>query len=296
MPISEFLDVILEGGSRGDEAMYLLLHRRLLNQLRSRYEVFQRRLQDGFDDVLADFFLYLRDGKTGCNTVTYMSLRSIKSKEAFETWILNTFRNYLSVRAAKEGQHPYESLCPENIPAIGEHDALLTDERKLAVASTLIAYAHQSFPPRDRFIFLRSLLTLLNRQQAMPNDEMAEALGMSAVAYRVSLHRVRRNLAKVRLRLLQGENFKLDADHRQMSQCINDDFTQLYHILFTYYCQTIDTLARADAVKQLRQEYLNATGLALHEPEARYSIAPSISAFWTMLSHLLNWGTTQRQG
>ena len=280
--IPEFLDIVLAGGERADEAMYYLLHRRI--DLRSRYEMLQTRFLDDFDDIVDDFFLYLRDGKDGSGGDAYQSLRSINKRESFETWMLNTFRNYLTVRAAKEKRITLMASV-ESVDG-KEPDSLLTDEHKLAVASHLIAYAHQSFAPRERFILLRILLTLLNRQQAMPNDRVAQALGMSAISYRVAVHRIKVNFAKIRARLLCGEEVTLDAAHQLMSQCINDDFTHLYPSLFAYYCQSIESLSHADDVKQLRQEYLDATGLALHEIESRYSIIPSISSFWTMLSRV----------
>ena len=61
--------------------------------------------------------------------------------------------------------------------------------------------------PNDRFgfIFLRSLLTMLNKQQALPNDEMTSALGMTEISYCVSVLRMKCRLAKYRTLLLQGE-------------------------------------------------------------------------------------------
>jgi hypothetical protein len=72
-----------------------------------------------------------------------------------------------------------------------------------------------------------------------------------------------------------------------MTQHINDEFTQLYPTIGKYYVLSIDELKRADAVKRLRQEYYETTGRMLHEPEADYSLSPSISAFWTRLSRFL---------
>ena len=72
-----------------------------------------------------------------------------------------------------------------------------------------------------------------------------------------------------------------------MAQRINDDFTHLYPTLMLYYGQTLDTLNQAEAVKQLRQEFLAATGNMLHEAETLYAIAPSIASFWTRLSRFL---------
>ena len=284
--IPDFVDIILEGGERGDEAMYYLLHQRLERQLRGRFEVYQHQLLDDFEDVVEDFFLYLREGKSGWSKTPYQSLRRIRKKESFESWMLNTFRNYLTVRAETENQLASTSLQEENV-VTDKTSSLLTDERKLIVAANLIAYAHQTLYPRDRFIFLRTLLTILNKQQALPNGEMASALGMSALAYRVCVHRLKGKLSYIRTCLLRNDMLPLDDLHRQMAQHINSDFTHLYPTIGRYYVLSIDDLKCANAVKRLRQEYYEATGQMLHESESVYSLAPKISAFWTRLSKFL---------
>ena len=300
LEVLEFVDIILAGGEQADEAMYYLLHERLNKQLQKKFEVYQHQLMDDFEDVVEDFFLYLREGKDGRSRTPYQSIHRIQKKESFESWMLSTFRNYLTVRADKEGKMsfitpPSSDYCsPSKLEGVVEdrgrmpvNENLLTDERKLAIASHLIAFAHQVFYPRSRFIFLRSLLTMLNKQQALPNEEMAKALGMTDISYRVSVHRMKCRLAKYRTLLLQGEKLTLDDPHQQMAQRIHDDFAHLYPTLMLYYGQTLDTLNRADAVKQLRQEYLAATGTLLHEPELPYALAPSISSFWTRLERFL---------
>lgn len=285
--IPDFVDIILAGGERADEAMYYLLHERLNKQLKGKFVVYQHQLMDEFEDVVEDFFLYLREGKDGRSRTPYQSLQRIQKREAFESWMLSTFRNYLTVRADKEGQMTYTGLSVEIITDVNEPSSSLTDERKLAIVSHLIAFAHQVFYPHSRFIFLRSLLTILNKQQALPNEEMAKALGMTELSYRVSVHRMKCRLAKYHTLLLQGERLALDDSHQQMAQRINDDFDHLYPTLMLYYGQTLDTLKHADAVKQLRQEYLDATGTLLHESDSLYALAPSFSSFWTSLKHFL---------
>lgn len=285
--IPAFVDIILEGGERGDEAMYYLLHQRLERQLRGRFEVYQHQLLDDFEDVVEDFFLYLREGKSGWSKTPYQSLRRIRKKESFESWMLNTFRNYLTVRAETENQLASTSLQEENVSVTDKTSSLLTDERKLIVAANLIAYAHQTLYPRDRFVFLRTLLTILNKQQALPNGEMASALGMSVLAYRVCVHRLKGKLSYIRTCLLRNDMLPLDDLHRQMAQHINSDFTHLYPTIGRYYVLSIDDLKCANAVKRLRQEYYEATGQMLHESESVYSLAPKISAFWTRLSKFL---------
>lgn len=285
--IPDFVDIILEGSERGDEAMYYLLHQRLERKLKARFEVYQHQLLDDFEDVVEDFFLYLREGKSGWSKTPYQSLRRIRKKEAFEAWMLNTFRNYLTMRAEAEKQMITKNLNEENIAATDSSSSSLTDERKLAIASNLIAYAHQTLYPRDRFIFLRTLLTLLNKQQALPNDEVARALGMSDIAYRVCVHRLKGKLRYIRDSLLRNGTLPIDEPHRQMAQYINDDFAQLYTTIGKYYVLSIDDLKCADAVKRLRQEYYASTGQMLHESELPYSVTPSIPVFWTRLTRLI---------
>lgn len=280
------IDLILDGGVLADEAMYHLLHHRLNHQLRQRFEVYEHRLLDDFEDVVDDFFFYLRDGKEGDDQRTYQSLQGIVQRGSFESWMLNTFRNYLSVRAAKEDLITHMELPTESVADIDANASVLTDEQKLSVASDLLAYAHQKLSSRDGFIFLRAMLTMLNKQKALPNEAMAKALGMTDVSYRVTVHRMKCNLAQYRSDLLRGEHFHLDEKHQQMAKRIYDDFLHLYPTLLGYYCQAIDSLPCADAVKQLRQNHYLTTGDMMHEAESPYSTL-SVEAFWNMLNRFL---------
>ena len=283
--IPDFVDIILNDKDKCDEAMYYLLHQRLNRQLRERYDTYRHLLFDSFDDVLEDFFLYLREGKTGTSRLPYQQLHRIKKKESFETWILNTFRNYLNSRAKAEDRI---SFTLYNEHETNESNELVTDEQKLSIASQLIAYAHQVFYPPGRFIFLRSLLTMLNKHKALPTEEVAIALGMTHISYRVILHRMKRNLAHFRNRLLQGEHLRLDDQHQLMASHLNDDFTHLYPTLLTYYTETISTLKCADAIRQLRQRHYEETGIMAHEPSPDEGpIRTTITAFWNKLNRLL---------
>ena len=287
IPIPDFVDIILAGGERGDEAMFYLLHHRMERQLKLRFEKFQHKLTDGFDDVLEDFFLYLRDGGRDSCEVSYPSLRRIRNKEAFEAWMLNTFRNYITMLVDSKKTMVCSGLKEEDLAEMDVPTSALSDERKLEIASTLIAYAHQILSYRERFILLRTMLSMLNKSQALPNDKVACVLGMSAISYRVTVHRLKRNLVNIRTRLISGEIITLDNPHLQMAQRINKDFSQLYQTLLVYYSQSIDGLHNAAAVKQLRQEYYNTTGLMLHENKCPYHITIKVSTFWTRLTEFL---------
>ena len=283
---TDFVDTILGGGEEADEAMSHLLHQRLNHQLRQRFEVYHNQLLDDFDDVIDDFFLYLREGRDGNNQNAYQSLRCIEKKESLEPWLLNTFRNYLSVRAAKEGQIIYSELCTENVTDT-DVPSILTDEKKLSIASSLIAYAHQEFIPRDRFIFLRTMLTMLDKQKAMSNEAIAKVMEMTDVSYRVTVYRIKCRLREFCSRLLQDKSLHLDDKHQQMAQKINDDFLHLYPTLLGYYNQAIDTLPCFENIKQLRQEYYVTTGNMMHESLPSYSTTITITAFWNQLNRFL---------
>lgn len=284
MPIPDFVDIILHDGGKSDEAMYYLLHQRLAHQLRVRFEVCHQHIYDGFEDVVEDFFLYLREGSDGKNHQSYQSLRHIKNKDAFETWLLNTFRNYLNNRVQAEERY---SFIRSSDYESRQSDESLSDEQKLTIASHLIAYAHQVFYPRGRFIFLRSLLTMLNKQKALPDKEMAAALQMTHLSYRVMTHRMKHNIARFRNRLMNDEQLVLDTEHQQMARHIYNDFTHLYPTLLSYYTQTIDSLECADAIRRLRQEYYEATGTMAHEPEPSCSIVITVAGFWEKMNRML---------
>ena len=275
-------------GKISDEAMYDLLHNRLSKQLKRKFEIVERQLLDDFEDIVDDFFLYLRDGNDDPNSVPYQSLYRIKNPEAFEAFIVNTFRNYLSFRAAKEVNFACADRSADNIAGDETASSILTDEQKLAIASNLIAYAHQTMQSRDCFILFRTLLTMLNKKQALPNEAMAKVLGMSDIAYRVTVHRMKNNLAKYRTQLLQGQRLELDEEHQKMAQTINDDFLNLYPTLLVYYDQIVDTLGCADAIIALRQEYLEETDIMMHEAEAEYSVPVTIEYFWNKLEMFLS--------
>ena len=287
MTSTNLIDLIFNGGQKADEAMYHLLHHHLNHQLRQRFEVYQHQLLDEFEDIVDDFFFYLREGKEGENQQTYPSLRNIEKRESLEPWLLNSFRNYLSVRASKEEKFTLTELPVENMAESDASASLLTDEWKLSTVANLIAYAHQAFPPREGFIFLRTLLTLLNKKQALPNEAMAKALGISSGNYRVTVHRLKEHLAKYLTSLIQGKHLVLDEVHQQMAQRINDDFIHLYPTLLGYYSQAIDSLPCADAVKQLRYNHYLTTGNMMHEDNTSYSTPLTVTAFWNKLNRFL---------
>lgn len=279
IPIPQFVDIIIKGD---DEAMYYLLHERLKHLLYERYQDYSHNLYDDFDDLLDDFFIYIRESEH----TPYQALKRIKRKQAFESWLLNTFRNYLNNRSEEESHIPLVDKDCEKMSLLTE--SLSADgEIKIHIVSQLIAYALQVFYPRGRFIFLRSLLTILNEQQAVPDKEMAEELGMSYISYRVTLHHMRSNVKRFRECLLNGESLRLDNEHELLAKRIDNDFPNLYPILFNCYIRCIDTLKTSAAVKELRSQYIEERGFVVHEPSIPEYSRISIARFWVKLHRWL---------
>ena len=279
IPIPQFVDIIIKGD---DEAMYYLLHERLKHLLYERYQDYSHNLYDDFDDLLDDFFIYIRESEH----TPYQALQRIKRKQAFESWLLNTFRNYLNNRSEEEPHIPLVDKDCEKMSLLTESSSA-DGEIKIHIVSQLIAYALQVFYPRGRFIFLRSLLTILNEQQAVPDKEMAEALGMSYISYRVTLHHMRSNVKRFRECLLYGEPLRLDDGHELLAKRIDNDFPNLYPILFDCYIRCIDTLKTSAAVKELRSQYIEERGFVVHEPSIPEYARISIARFWVKLHRWL---------
>ena len=279
IPIPQFVDIILKGD---DEAMYYLLHERLKHLLFERYQDYSHNLYDDFDDLFDDFFIYIRES----GHTPYQALQRIKNKEAFGSWMLNTFRNYLSNRSEAESHIPLVDKDCEKISLLTESSSA-DGEIKIHIVSQLIAYALQVFYPRGRFIFLRSLLTILNEQQAVPDKQMAEALGMSYISYRVTLHHMRSNVKRFRECLLNGESLRLDNEHELLAKRIDNDFPNLYPILFNCYIRCIDTLKTSATVKELRSQYIEERGFVVHEPSIPEYSRISIARFWVKLHRWL---------
>lgn len=278
---AQLLDIILQGNEQSDEAMYYVLNERVVERLKQKFKTQEYVLFEEFEDVLDDFFLYLREGN-GKTREPYHALRLIVNKEAFEGWLASTFRNYLTNRSNVE-----EQMCDLNENALSTHEETEKDKGLLIQkAAQLIAYSHQVFYSRGRFIFLRSILTLLNKDNALPDKEMAEALGMSHIYYRVTAHRMKKNVQNFRKRLDRGEHLRLDDEHKVMATRIDDDFCSLYPTLLHYYNATLQQLKQEPEITALRLKHYNLSGVMLHEGETEYG-QQTINAFWNKMNRWL---------
>ena len=150
--------------------------------------------------------------------------------------------------------------------------------------ASAIAYADQRFKPCNRFIFYRSMLTLLDHRRAIPQEEMASAMKLHPVTYRVRCKRQRDRFQDFILWQETGRCLELDRRHELMRLCIEEEFKQLYALLIGYYNQVLEQLPARDDIRALRLEYGRQTGLVMHENNCYgYRYRMNVQAFYKAL-------------
>ncbi|MBR4390929.1 MAG: hypothetical protein IKT08_02345 [Bacteroidales bacterium] len=265
---SSYCESILDRKGDYSEAVYYLLKKRLARALRRVYDNHGFGLVDEFEDTIDDFYLYLYEGNRTVSQQPFSILERIRNRQAFFGWVLSTYRNYLLNRA-KEMEREKDVLFNAMIHA-REDEKALTEEAMTHILSTAIAYADQQFIVRNRFIFYRMLLSLLDHRMAIPQEEMAKALGMQAVTYRVCAKRQKdRFLVYVTL-LEAGETLELNPWHRAMRNRILLHFDSLYEVLMEYYLQALEALPSSLEIQRLRMEFGSMTTPMVHEETSSY--------------------------
>ena len=288
IPLSEFLDFIHAHREQADEAMYWLLHERLKPQLREKFDAFREEILDDYEDVVEDFFLYLREGKDGDNNQPFKILFGVQHRDVFVAWIRSTFRNYLTNRAASETKlREFYVEHTDEINACSDGHPLLQTERMIETFSHVLAYMLQVLQPRERFILLRWLLTILDKSKALPEKDISQAMGISHEAYRVIVYRIKAQM-RHNLSLLQQGNQVLScgSEYLSIASDINDHFSDLYNCLIAYYEETLLQLPNAEAVAELRLSRKEKSGGMVHDTTVIEYQKSVPSVLWTFYKRL----------
>ena len=234
MSFRQFLDLILEDSANSDTAMYYLLTKRMYIPLSRIYQRFSQHLEDLFEDVVSNFFLYLRNAGLFREGETYPSLRRLRDKSKFRAWLCITFRNYLTGKLVMKRQMKTE-LDIENVRmmTVDNYDF----EKHIHEASYIIAYTYQQAQtPRRRLIIMYVLLRAIDRNRILHYKELADILCTSYDTFRVTIHHTFSSLFRNRDRLLSNRELRLDQEHNQMRSRLDDSFHKnLYETLFHYY-------------------------------------------------------------
>lgn len=242
--------------ARRDEALYLILNDILRPKLRRRFRPYAQQVSFTLDDVLQDYFLYLR----GDIKAPYAVFQTINDVSAFDAWILATFRNYVSKKACRGLRSVNRSTS--NIMDMSDDPA----QERLNILSTMIAYCYQEFPPVQRFVFLRMVLTYLHKERALPQKDVSEVLGISHAYYMVLNNRVRDVALAVKDRLINGELLHLDQSGLDLQNELSSGFQDWYDVLSGYYARVIDGLSQAQEINALRYQYcVDSPSMPLHD-------------------------------
>ena len=269
-PPSVFYDFILQQGERSAEALYYLLTRRLSRVLNQQYQLHGAGILDEFGDTIDDFFLYLHDGMGPVTTKPFALLEAVHQKKAFFSWLISTYRYFLLNKLRTDLAVP---LSRRGAVLEGLADEGDSEESFNYLLVTAIAFADQELPTRNRFIFYRMLLFLVDEASAIPQEAMAESLGMHPVTYRVATKRQKdRFLSSIEL-LKRGETLSLDTPHALLRDRMVHHFDQLHELLLSGYEQALNELPEVERVVSLRERYSVGREGMMHEGRAGYGIS-----------------------
>lgn len=259
---SDYYDAVLLPEEIPVEAVYYLLQKRLHHALQRVFELHGFGLSDDFDDTVDDFFLYLYEGNCA-NDAPFSVVRGIQNKQAFFGWTVSTYRNFLLSKSKEEVKR--KALQAEAKFLTADEGNGMDNETMIHYLASAIAYADQRFIPCNLFIFYRSLLSLLDHSRAIPQEEMAEAMKLHPVTYRVRCKRQRDSFQEFILKQETGQHLELDSQHELMKHCIEEDFNRLYDLLIGYYNQVLERLPAKIEIRALRLKYREQKGMYMHE-------------------------------
>lgn len=256
---SEYYDAVTTAPEMASEGVYYLLRRRLARALGRVYDLHGFGLDDHFDDTIDDFYLYLYERDLNR---PFALFDAVREKQAFFGWMVSTYRNFL-INKGKEEMKRREMMEIVRRSS-DDDDRHCSDESLMRFITTAIAYADQELPPRNRFIFYRMLLTILNQRMALPQEQMARALRMHPVTYRVCATRLKTRLSKCVANLEEGRRLPLDSSHQLMQCRLFNGFDHLYETLMPYYESALRALSGHAEIDALREGY-SPDGMTMHE-------------------------------
>ena len=239
-----------------DSALYRVLTESLRPRLLRRFRPYEKRTPFAFEDALQEFFLYLR----GDGNNAYSIFRGLKDASAADAWLITTFRNFVS----KKSRYGVPAVAGD-VSDLSDSSVREQDEQQ-KVLSTMIAYCYQELPLVQRFVFMRMILTYLDRNRALPQKDVALVLGLSHVYYRVLCNRVKSFAMRVKGRILGGERLPLNMNALEMRNRLDADFGGWYDLLSFYYAETITQFTQAEEINAMRYSYCtDSPDMMLHD-------------------------------
>jgi hypothetical protein len=240
MTMEQLLEVVLQNSKKSDLAMVCVIFIRMRKPFLSKYERNKIWLKESFEDTLNDFFIYLREGKQKRNIIRYEALHRIKDHKKFAPWIIRAYHFYLTNCSLKKEE--LYAINIDDIPQIGSKNDIepfWNYERKIHVASKVIAYVHQISNEGHRLIFAYWLMRHYKGECPHSCQEIASMLGISYLSFRVKTSCIRKKINKTRAQLLKTGVLPLDGEHLRMSETIMNNFNDLTPIFLRYYKRSL---------------------------------------------------------
>lgn len=277
---SDYFDAVSLADESSVEAVCYLLQRRLQRALRHVFDLHGFGLSDDFNDTIDDFFLYLYESGNK-DSQPFSAVKGIQNKQAFFGWMVSTYRNFLLNKAKEELKR---KALRDHASTFVDDETELSEETMVGYLASAIAFADQKFAPDNRFIFYRSMLTLLDHSRAIPQEEMALAMKLHPVTYRVRCKRQKESFQQFILLQETGRHLDLDRRHELMRLCIAEEFNRLYDLLVGFYNQTLELLPVKSDIRALRLKYYRERGDNMFETNRYgYRFIMSVRAFYSAL-------------
>lgn len=246
---SALRSLIIKNNKQSDEAAFYLIRYRMLATFTSIYNDYNN-LPDELGDVLNDFLLYLRNGKTGQNTIPYKGLHGIISGLMFSSWLKRVFRNFIFDRNNKNERQKNANnefyAQDVNNPEVRE--------KQIRDLSLTIAWLHQLSTPDQRFILYRHLMQTICHKDLIDNKKVADALGLTYGNYRTRNSRLSDKIHELASDIQNGVHSRLDNYHAMLANQIDECFGQLDTLLKSLYEKNLSKTTHWETIQVLRIE------------------------------------------
>lgn len=239
--------MILCRDEESDQVAYYLLRYKLFDKLTLIY--LDANIADDISDVLLDFYLYIKEG--GKESIPYQCLEGVRSVLSFERYLLNMFRNFVTDRWKLSMKEEKAKTEFKSNTADGYNH---TRDSRIEQFGWLLAYANEEMPVRERFIFFRNLLAMLDKSVVISNERMADAMGLTYSNYRQIDSRCRKAIVNRLEDYQHGVIPDLTEVSQHLVQQVIADFENTEKILASLYNSTLAQLDCKVEIESLRQE------------------------------------------
>lgn len=252
---SRLRELILKRDKNSDEAAFYLLRYRMQEKFSAMYNKSKPKMD--FDDVMMDFYLYLRNSKQDTDKMPFHAIEGLRSWWAFDSWLTTTFRHYLIGLIKKD-----VNTCSDNrLETIADCQESNNDklDKEINILAHAVAFKERWGTAEDKFILYRSLMYSLDKNKMIGRKDMALAMGLTDVNYRTKDSRLRKNLKDIieKMRSRGSLNsFQLDERTLAVKEDIEKNYVDFFSVVARLYENALSQLQAQREIEELRQKDL----------------------------------------